>query len=103
MSDSSDQVRRAAVQALSTSHDPRAVTALVIALTRDAEPTVRREAAVALGKVIDEQTAYDVREAGLGALERVATSDPDLEVCITAGRVLAGMPRRPPRPGTAAR
>lgn len=106
MSDASDQVRIAAAQALSASHDPRAVTALVTALTKDAEPAVRREAALALGKVLDERIASDVREIALDALARVATSDPDLEVCITADRVqqmLAGLPRKKPHPGTAAR
>lgn len=105
LSDASDQVqvRITAAQALSASHDPRVVTALALALTKDTEPAVRREAALALGKVLDERTANDVRDVGLGALARAAASDSDLEVCVTAERVLAALPHGKPGPRASAR
>lgn len=79
------------------------MAALALALTRDAEPSVRREAALALGKVIDERTAVDVRQIGMDALARASTSDTNLEVCVTADHVLAGLPRRTPPRGALAR
>ena len=103
LSDAGDQVRIAAAQALSASHDPRVVTALAMVLSKDDEPAVRREAALALGKVLDERTPNDVREVGLGALARAAASDSDLEVCVTADRVLAGLPHGTPHARASAR
>jgi hypothetical protein len=120
MTDSSYKVRLAAVLALSKSHDPRAVIALADALAgarlKDDEPTIRRVAALALGKMIDARTADDARELGLDALADAATNDADVKVRATAARAvqdLAGLrhrkkdphpdghdrPERPDRPG----
>jgi HEAT repeat protein len=93
LSDPSDQVRLIAAQALSTSRDPRAVTALVIALTKDEEPAVRREAALALGQLLDEKTADDLRKLGLHALATAAENDPDLDVCGAARTALHALAR----------
>jgi hypothetical protein len=93
LSDASDQVRLVAVQALSTSRDPSAVTALVIALTKDEEPTIRREAALGLGKLLDERTADDLRQLGLHALATAAANDLDLEVCVAANGALHSLAR----------
>jgi HEAT repeat protein len=93
LSDASDQVRLVAVQALSTSRDPHAVTALVIALTKDVEPTIRREAALALGKLLDEKTVDDLRKLGLQALATAAERDPDLDVCVAARSALRSLAR----------
>jgi len=100
MADSSYKVRLAAALALSKSHDPRAVIAVAGALTRDSDPTIRRVAALALAKMIDEQTVDEARDLGLDAIARAATRDPDEQVRDTALRVqqdLAGLRRKKPR------
>ncbi|HEX8114982.1 MAG TPA: HEAT repeat domain-containing protein, partial [Kofleriaceae bacterium] len=101
LKDSSYKVRLAAVLALSKSHEPRAVIALADALAsphlKDDEPTIRRVAALALGKMIDARTADDARELGLDALADAAINDPDLKVRATALRAeqdLAGLRRQ---------
>jgi len=105
MADSSYKVRLAAVLALSRSHDPRAVIALSDALAgaqlKDEEPTIRRVAALALGKMIDARTADDARELGLEALADAAVNDGDLKVRATAARAvqdLAGLRHRKKEP-----
>lgn len=102
MADSSYKVRLAAVLALSKSHDRRAVIAVAGALQHDREPTIRRVAALALGKMIDVRTPGDARDLGLDALADAAAHDPDLKVRATAERAqqdLARLRRRkkPPR------
>lgn len=101
LKDSSYKVRLAAVLALSKSHEPRAVKVLADALAspalKDDEPTIRRVAALALGKMIDARTADDARERGLEALADAAINDPDLKVRATALRAeqdLAGLRRQ---------
>lgn len=97
MSNSSYKVRLAAALALSKSHDPRAVIALADALIKDADATVRRVAALALGKMIDTRTADDARELGLDALAAAAASDADQKVQDTAKSAqqsLSGLPRK---------
>jgi hypothetical protein len=101
LKDSSYKVRLAAVLALSKSHQPRAVIALADALAspllKDDEPTIRRVAALALGKMIDGRTADDARELGLDALADAAVNDPDVKVRATALRAeqdLAGLRRK---------
>ncbi len=101
LKDSSYKVRLAAVLALSKSHEPRAVIALADALAsphlKDEESTIRRVAALALGKMIDARTADDARELGLDALADAAINDPDLKVRATALRAeqdLAGLRRK---------
>jgi len=103
MSDSSYKVRLAAVLALSKSHHPRAVIALADALRKDEEATIRRVAALALGKMIDARTADDARELGLDALAEAAASDPDLKVRATAAHAqqdLSGLRHRKKDPHT---
>jgi hypothetical protein len=109
MKDSSYKVRLAALLALSKSHDPRAVIVIADALRKDDEPTIRRVAALALGKMIDARTADDARELGLDALAEAAAGDADLKVRATAERAqqdLSGLRRkkkdpdnRPDKPG----
>src|SRR4051812_29369622 len=86
MGDSSYKVRLAAALALSKSRDPRAVIALADALQKDDDSTVRRVAALALGKMIDARTAEDARELGLDALADAAGKDADQKVKETAAR-----------------
>jgi len=105
MADSSYKVRLAAALALSKSRDPRAVIALAGALTRDDHPTVRRVAALALDKMLDDSTAEPARELGLEAVAHAAAGDRDPQVRDTALRVqqdLVGLRRkkREPRPDT---
>jgi hypothetical protein len=101
MADSSYKVRLAAALSLSKSHDPRAVIALADALHRDDDSTIRRVAALALGKMIDARTADDARELGLDALAEAAANDADQKVRATAARAhqeLAGLRRKRPGP-----
>jgi len=84
MADSSYKVRLAAALALSKSRDPRAVIALADALGKDDDSTIRRVAALALGKMIDARTAEDARELGLDALADAAVNDADRKVKETA-------------------
>lgn len=104
MADSSYKVRLAAVLALSKSHDARAVISIAGALRKDDEPTIRRVAALALGKMIDVRTAEDAREIGLEALAEAATGDADLKVRTTAERAqqdLSGLRRKKKQPNAA--
>jgi hypothetical protein len=97
LNSTSYKVRLAAALALSKSHDPRAVIALADALGKDDDATIRRVAALALGKMIDARTADDARELGLDALAQAATGDPDGRVRTTAEHSqqdLAGLRRR---------
>ena len=97
ITDSSYKVRLAATLALSKSRDRRAVIALAGALRNDDESTIRRVAALALGKMIDARTSEDAKEIGLEALAEAAASDPDPAVRATAQRIqqdLAGLRRR---------
>lgn len=97
MGDSSYKVRLAAALALSKSHDPRAVIALADALLKDDNSTIRRVAALALGKMIDARTADDARELGLDALAEAAANDVDQKVRTTAARAqqdLSGLRRK---------
>ena len=87
LGDSSYKVRLAAALALSKSRDPRAVIALADSLIKDADSTIRRVAALALGNMIDARTADDARELGLDALADAATNDADHKVKETATRV----------------
>jgi hypothetical protein len=103
MTDSSYKVRLAAALALSKSHDPRAVIALADALNKDGDSTVRRVAALALGKMIDARTAQDARELGLDALTEAAANDADQKVKETAQsaqQALAGLRRKKKDPKT---
>ena len=97
ITDSSYKVRLAATLALSKSRDRRAVIALAGALRNDDESTIRRVAALALGKMIDARTSEDAKEIGLDALAQAAATDPDPAVRATAQRIgqeLAGLRRR---------
>jgi hypothetical protein len=78
--------RLAAALSLSKSTNPRAVTALADALIKDEDATIRRVAALALGRMIDARTADDARELGLGALAEAAARDADQKVRTTAAR-----------------
>jgi hypothetical protein len=105
MAESSYKLRLAAALALSKSRDRRAVIALAGALRDDDNSTIRRVAALALGRILDARTAEDVRETGLDALADAATSDSDPGVRATAARIQQELSwlrrrRKEPRPDT---
>ncbi len=96
-SEASYKVRLAAALALSKSRDARAVIALADALEHDDEATIRRVAALALGKLVDKRTADDARELAFTALDHAAVGDRDAKVRKTAAstvRALATQRRR---------
>ena len=76
---------------MSKSHDARAVIALGDALSRDDDPTIRRVSALALGRILDSQTAEDARELALDSLDRAAAKDNDPKVRETASNTLKGV------------
>ncbi len=78
------KVRLAAALALSRSRDARAVIAVADALSNDADPTIRRVAALALEKMVDSRTPDDARALGMTALEEASTGDRDATVRDTA-------------------
>ncbi len=88
---SSYKVRLAAALALSRSRDARAVIAVADALANDADPTIRRVAALALEQMVDSRTPDDARELGLTALEEASTRDRDAKVRDTAGKSLKAL------------
>jgi hypothetical protein len=87
----SQKVRLAATLALSKSKDARAVLAVSGALTRDADPTIRRVSALALEKMVDAATADDARELAFAALEKAVRSDSDVKVKSTAESTLKSL------------
>ena len=80
------KIRLAAALALSKSHDGRAVIAISGALEHDDDATIRRVAALALVKMVDEHTEPDALELALAALQSSAATDPDAKVRDAAER-----------------
>lgn len=80
--------RLAAALALSKSHDGRAVAALATALRTDDEAQIRRVAALALPKALDESTPPRVRDVAISALEKAAANDKDAKVRDLSARAL---------------
>lgn len=91
LGESSYKLRLSAALALGKSHDPRAVIALADLLDRDEEATIRRVAALALGKMIDAQTAPDAIALAAEALDTAATTDGDAKVRDTANKARAAI------------
>ena len=87
----SSKVRLAATLQLAKSKDARAVLGVSGALENDKDPTIRRVAALALEKMIDERTADDARALAFTALERAAKSDSDTKVKSTAATALKAL------------
>jgi len=85
------KVRLAAALALSRANDPRAVRALTDALDRDQEPSIRRIAALALGKVVDATTPDDALNGAVAALDHASKNDKDTKVRATATKALASV------------
>jgi hypothetical protein len=84
----SSKVRLGATLALSKSKDARAVLAVSARLAHDDDVTVRRVSALALEKMVDENTAQDAKSLAFDALERAAKSDRDANVKSSAAATL---------------
>lgn len=87
----SSKVRFAATLALSKSKDARAVLAVAGALENDEDPTVRRVAALALEKMVDQSTADDAKTLAFTALETARDTDGDSKVKSTAASTLKAL------------
>jgi hypothetical protein len=85
------KVRLAAALALSRTTDARAVKALTSSLDTDEEPSIRRIAALGLGKIVDGQTAADARNGAIAALDHASKNDKDTKVRSTAAKALEGL------------
>lgn len=85
------KVRLAAAINLSKSRDTKAVYALATALIKDDEPTIRRVCALALAKIVDEQTPKDARDAAKNALAHAAKADRDAKVRDSAFKALSAI------------
>jgi hypothetical protein len=85
------KVRLAAALALSRSKDRRAVIALADALSKDADPTIRRVSALALQKIVDERTEDDARRFALDAVQHAAKADRNDKVKGTAAAALRSL------------
>jgi hypothetical protein len=99
------KVRLAAALALSKSKDGRAVIAVSDALEHDDDATIRRVAALALIKMIDENTDADAMDLALAALNSAAATDPDAKVRDAAartGKTVAGYHVQKKQPAAAA-
>jgi hypothetical protein len=83
------RIRLAAALTLAKSRDPRAVIALSDALEHDDNATVRRVAALALGRSVDEHTPDDARQLAVDALDHAAAHDDDRAVRTSSKRSLA--------------
>jgi hypothetical protein len=82
--------RLAAAINLSKSHDARAVVALATALVRDDEVTIRRVCALALAKIVDEETPAKARSIALDALTH-AKDDKAAKVRTAAQKALVAL------------
>ena len=85
------KVRLGATLALTKSKDPRAVLAVSSRLTNDDDATIRRVSALALEKMVDENSADDAKSLALDALERAARSDRDANVKKAATETLKAL------------
>ena len=82
------KVRLGATLALTKSKDPRAVLAVSSRLNNDSDATIRRVSALALEKMVDENTADDAKALTFDALERAAKNDRDANVKKAAAATL---------------
>ncbi|HUS30477.1 MAG TPA: HEAT repeat domain-containing protein [Kofleriaceae bacterium] len=87
----SSKVRLAATLSLSKSKDARAVLGVSGALNDDADPTVRRVAALALEKMVDQKTAEDAKALAFDALDKAAKTDGNAKVKSTAAATLKAL------------
>ncbi len=82
------KIRLSAVVSLAKTRDPRAIEAMSHALMRDRSSTIRRVAALSLGKMIDTSVRRRVRARGLKSLKFALQNDNDRRVRRNARRSL---------------
>lgn len=82
------KIRLSAVVSLARTRDSRAIEAISHALTRDRSGTIRRVAALSLGKMIDGSVKRRVRNRGIKALKYAVINDRDARVRRNARRSL---------------
>ncbi len=82
------KLRLSAAINLARTRDPRAVGALIYALAADSEGTVRRVAALSLGKMIDSSMGKSTRKRAIKALKKAAKGDKDKLVRQNAANAL---------------
>jgi uncharacterized protein (UPF0147 family) len=82
------KIRLSAALALAKTRDNRSVKALVYALEKDSESTVRRVAAVSLGKIVDASTPKKLQKKALKALKNAKKNDSDSKVRKNAAKAL---------------
>jgi hypothetical protein len=95
--DDSDKVRLSAALNLTKLGNPRAIPALVIAVTSDSDKNVRGTAAVGLGKLVSDKTSTKAKREAIEALTQ-ATSDPSDLVKAQAERALKAIGASVPAP-----
>lgn len=88
------RVRISAALSLAKTRDRRAVVALATALQRDSEGSIRRVAALSLGRIIDDTTPARVRDRAVASLRRASRSDRDPRVREAATRSLRQLARQ---------
>lgn len=82
------KIRLSAALALAKTRDDRSIKALIYALDRDSESTVRRVAAVSLGKIVDASTPTRLQKQAVKALEDAKKNDSDKKVRKNAAKAL---------------
>jgi hypothetical protein len=83
------KVRIAALLALTTSTDARAMAAMCKALGKDADAGVRLVAARSIGKALASTSSTSQRAGGIAALKTASTADKDAKVRAAATELLA--------------
>lgn len=89
------KLRLSAALSLSKSNDPRAIKAMIRAVQVEPVRSVRRVAALSLGKMVDGSTAGELREDAVRALRIAVERDRDSKVRRNAKRSLARIDRLP--------
>jgi flagellar hook-length control protein FliK len=87
-SGNSYKVRLSAVLALSKAFDPRAIKALTGALDSDSDASIRRIAALGLGRVVEASSETDAKNGALAALDHASKHDKDTKVRDSAQKSL---------------
>lgn len=82
------KLRLSAALGLAKTKDVRAISALSYALEKDKKSTVRRIAAISLGRMVSSATSRSVRRKAVAALTKAAASDGDSKVQQNAKRSL---------------
>ena len=93
------KTRLSAALSLSKTRDPRAIEAMIHALTNDSGTTIRRVAALSLSKMLDGAVSATLRVRALDALEQASKKDRSRRVRKSSTRalkLLARLPRNAP-------